>query len=86
MPTIVCFEEGIAKDKIIGFSELGDDDFKTIQLIRRLVKSGCIKPRNKFEKGFAMRCEYENDDSCEDDYWHKWINIYIYLIEFEKFK
>ena len=43
LPTIVCFHDGVAKDRIVGFEELGGkDDFKTIVLARRLVKSGVI--------------------------------------------
>jgi len=52
LPTLVCFEDGIAIDRIVGFEELGGvDDFPTLNLIRRLVKVGMLMPKNKQEKG-----------------------------------
>jgi len=47
LPTLVCFEDGIAVDRIIGFEELGGtDDFPTMNLIRKLVKLGMLMPKN----------------------------------------
>ena len=46
LPTIVCFEDGIAIDQIVGFEELGEeDDFPTMNLIRKLVKIGMLLPK-----------------------------------------
>ena len=45
LPTICCFIDGILKDKIVGFEDLGGvDTFKTLTLIRRLVKSKAVIP------------------------------------------
>ena len=46
LPTIVCFEDGVAIDQIVGFEELGEeDDFPTMNLIRKLVKIGMVLPK-----------------------------------------
>ena len=48
LPTIVCFMDGIAIDRIVGFEELGGkDDFPTILLSRRLVNAGVLKALNR---------------------------------------
>ena len=52
LPTIVLFDDGIAFDRIVGFEELGGkDDFPTMALTRRMVKSGVILGKNKTERG-----------------------------------
>lgn len=52
LPTIVLFENGVAIDRITGFEEVGgQDDFPTMNLIRRLVKGGVLIPKNKTESG-----------------------------------
>jgi hypothetical protein len=52
LPTIVMFIDGIAYDRISGFEELGGvDDFPTMILSRRLVKSGVIGAKNTVEAG-----------------------------------
>lgn len=52
LPTIVMFIDGIAYDRITGFEELGgQDDFPTMILTRRLVKSGVIGAKNTVEAG-----------------------------------
>jgi hypothetical protein len=49
---MICFIEGIAVDRVVGFEELGNkDDFPTLALTRRLIKSGVIMALNKAEKG-----------------------------------
>ena len=36
LPTVVCFKDGVAVDRIVGFEELGGtDEFDTIVLARR---------------------------------------------------
>ncbi|KRX05196.1 Thioredoxin-like fold [Pseudocohnilembus persalinus] len=68
LPTVITFENGIAKDRIVGFQDLGnEDDFDTMVLIRRLVKAGCIKPKNKLEKGFKMNLLKKKEESDDDD-------------------
>jgi hypothetical protein len=43
LPTIVCFVDGIAVDRIVGFDELGgQDDFQTSVLEKRLQKAKVI--------------------------------------------
>ena len=52
LPTIILFENGVAIDRIIGFEELGgQDDFPTMNMIRRLVAGGVLIPKNKKEAG-----------------------------------
>ena len=52
LPTTICFMDGVAFDRIVGFEELGGvDEFPTLLLSRRLVKTGCIKALSKNEKG-----------------------------------
>jgi thioredoxin-like negative regulator of GroEL len=36
LPTIVCFIDGVARDRVVGFEDLGGkDEFDTIVLTRR---------------------------------------------------
>ena len=50
LPTIICFIDGIAVDRVVGFEDMGNkDDFPTMALTRRLIKSGCLKALNKAE-------------------------------------
>jgi thioredoxin-like negative regulator of GroEL len=52
LPTIIMFEDGVAVDRVIGFEDLGgEDEFETIVLTRRLVKSKIIDAHNKAEEG-----------------------------------
>ena len=72
LPTLICFEDGIAIDRVIGFEELGEeDDFPTMNLIRKLVKLGMLLPKNKSEKG-VMKMKKKGGrgaaSSDEDDY------------------
>jgi len=68
LPTIVLFEDGIAIDRIIGFEELGEeDDFPTMNLVRKLVKMGMLLPKNKSEKGEMKMKRAQREDS-DDDY------------------
>jgi len=68
LPTLILFEDGIAIDRIIGFEELGgEDDFPTMNLIRRLVKVGMLLPKNNQEKG-RMKINKKNKDESDDDY------------------
>jgi hypothetical protein len=52
LPTIICFIDGVAADRIVGFDELGGtDDFPTFNLSKRLMRSGVIIPKTNQEKG-----------------------------------
>jgi thiol-disulfide isomerase/thioredoxin len=43
LPTIVCFIDGVAVDRVVGFEELGGkDDFSTIRLEARLAQANVI--------------------------------------------
>ena len=70
LPTIICFMDGVAFDRIVGFEELGgNDEFPTLLLTRRLVKTGCIKALNKKEKGdmkIKRAGKYSSDDEDSD--------------------
>lgn len=71
LPTIILFENGVAIDRIIGFEELGgQDDFPTMNLIRRLVKGGVLIPKNKTESGqirMNLAGRRDNDSDGSDD-------------------
>ena len=52
LPTIVCFIDGVAVDRVVGFEDMGNvDDFRTILLSRRLIRSAVIVPKTSEEKG-----------------------------------
>ena len=52
LPCIVCFMDGVAIDRLIGFEDFNNkDDFPTLALTRRLVKIGAIKALTDEEKG-----------------------------------
>jgi hypothetical protein len=72
LPTIICFMDGISVDRIVGFEELGSkDEFPTLLLTRRLIKSGCLRPMNKKEKGeikIKRRGGRDDSDSGNDEY------------------
>lgn len=70
IPTVVCFVDGIAIDRLTGFDELGgDDEFETVVLSRRLCNSDALKAKNKAEAGriaIKTRKAREYDSSDED--------------------
>ncbi|CDW72684.1 phosducin-like protein 3 isoform 1 [Stylonychia lemnae] len=66
LPTMICFIDGIAVDRIVGFEDLGArDDFPQISLTRRLIRSGVLKPLTKAEKG-QINIRRGGNDSEED--------------------
>lgn len=73
LPTVLLSNNGKVFDRIIGFEGLeGIEDFPTINLVRKLVLTKMIKPKNKNEKG-EMKIKKktklnqgESDDSDED--------------------
>lgn len=66
LPTVICFMDGVAFDRVVGFEELGGkDEFPTLLLTRRLVKTGCIKALTKQEKG-GMKIRQKGQESSED--------------------
>lgn len=70
LPTIICFEDGVSIDRIVGFEDLGgEDDFNTMTLIRRLVSVGMLLPKNNAEKGRQkINKRSKRDDMSDDDY------------------
>ena len=70
LPTVLCFIDGIAVDRVVGFGDMGNkDDFQTLALTRRLIKSGVLKALNKNECGHikVKRGKDSDDDSDIDD-------------------
>ena len=68
LPTIVCFENGVAIDRIVGFDEVGgQDDFPTMNMIRRLVKAGMLIPKNKTESGGIRVSKQRGNNAYESD-------------------
>ena len=54
--------DGVAFDRIVGFEDLGGkDEFPTILLTRKLVKTGCLKALNKLEYHSVALIYEEND-------------------------
>ena len=71
LPTIILFDDGIAFDRVVGFEELGgEDDFPTMALTRRLVKTGVILGKNKTERGEMKisRRDRRNDSESDEEY------------------
>ncbi len=70
LPTIILFIDGVAVDRVVGFEELGgEDDFDTIHLTRRLVRSNVLKAKNKSEAGrIAIKKRADISDSDDEDY------------------
>jgi hypothetical protein len=61
-------KDGKVFDRIVGFEDLGGiDDFKTINLIKRLVRSKIITPKNKHERG-EINVNKGKQELSDDDY------------------
>ena len=68
LPTVICFMDGVAFDRLVGFEELGGkDEFPTMMLTRHLVKTGALKALNKAEKGMKIHKGKRNESSDDDD-------------------
>jgi hypothetical protein len=56
LPTVVCFKDGIAIDRIVGFEELGGvDDFPTAAIEKRLAKAGMLLAKDDKDDGSRRR-------------------------------
>ncbi len=67
LPTVCCFIDGVLKDKVTGFEDLGGvDTFKTLTLIRRLVKSKAVMPQNKIEEVYMVKTRSKKTNICYD--------------------
>ncbi len=68
LPTVICFQDGLVVDRIVGFEELGSTDaFKTATLERRLIKSGVVQVTSTYEPedalcGYGAKEEYDSDE------------------------
>lgn len=68
LPTLVCFIDGVAVDRVVGFEELGQrDDFPTLMLIRRLVQAQVVKILNKNESPEFHLAVKKRKGSDEDE-------------------
>ena len=64
--------DGVAFDRITGFEELGGkDEFPTLLLTRKLVKTGCLKALNNNEIGGmainGKKAARRNDSGDEEE-------------------
>ena len=63
---MVCFLDGVAVDRVVGFEDMGNkDDFPTLALARRLIRSGVMAPKNKGESG---RINLKKKGKKQEDY------------------
>ena len=68
LPTLVCFVDGIAIDRVVGFEDLGNkDDFPTMALTRRLIRGGVLKAVTKAEKGQIFIKKGKRRNESDDD-------------------
>ena len=71
LPTVIFSKDGQVNEKILGFEGLeGIEDFKTINLVRKLVLAKMIKPKNNAERGeikIKKRTKLNNEDFSEDE-------------------
>lgn len=74
LPTVLLSNKGKVFDRVIGFEGLeGTEDFPTINLIRKLVLSKMITPKNKNEKGEMKmkkltKLSNDSDESEDEEY------------------
>jgi len=68
LPTIVCFVDGVAVDRVVGFDDLGQrDDFPTLMLTRRLVVSKALNAIKKREAPDFHIVYKKHEESDEDN-------------------
>jgi len=68
LPCIVCFIDGVAQERIVGFADLGErDDFPTGLLEKRLARSGIITLKEKEIKRTEKRSIYESEHNKMND-------------------
>ena len=69
LPTMITFIDGVKSDEIVGFEELGgQDDFPTINLTRRLVRTGILTAKGRQEKGhIKIKKGKGRQDSSDED-------------------
>jgi len=68
LPCIICFVDGIAVDRIVGFEELGErDDFPTGLLEKRLAHSGVLRIKEKKPKQQQSGRIYGSSHNISDE-------------------
>ncbi|KAF9495420.1 thioredoxin-like protein [Pleurotus eryngii] len=74
LPCVICFMDGVTKDRLVGFEELGNNDsFDTAQLEWRLSRAGVIQkaPTNQIDQLYkvssASRSKQDNEDVFDID-------------------
>lgn len=71
LPTVIYFQDGMARDRIVGFDGVSEkDDFPTLLLTRILVKCGALDAKNKSEAGrtqINMKAGKHDNFSDSDD-------------------
>jgi len=68
LPCIICFVDGIAVDRIVGFEELGErDDFPTGLLEKRLAHSGVLRINEKKPKQQQSGRIYGSSHNISDE-------------------
>lgn len=68
LPTLLLTIKGKEIERIIGFADIGiRDDFPTINLTRKLVKSKMITAKNKSERGGINIKKVESDEEEDED-------------------
>jgi hypothetical protein len=68
LPTVIAFIDGIAVDRVVGFEDMGNrDDFQTLALVRRLIRTGALKALNKSESTQIRRVKRGGKDSDDSD-------------------
>eukprot|EP00049_Salpingoeca_infusionum_P004882 m.85043 g.85043 ORF g.85043 m.85043 type:complete len:212 (+) comp12771_c0_seq1:110-745(+) len=79
LPSVLCFMDGVVKDRLVGFEDLGNsDDFSTKMLESRMAKSGVITleqtalaPRQTVfgfrKQGDRRRRDQDSSDDSDSD-------------------
>ncbi|KAF8205109.1 thioredoxin-like protein [Pholiota molesta] len=66
LPCVICFVDGIAKDRLVGFEELGNEDsFNTAVLELRLAQSGVLLKQQGtvLDPVYKVASRRQNDDN-----------------------
>ncbi|KAF9008955.1 GTPase inhibitor [Cyathus striatus] len=70
LPCVVCFIDGVSKDRLIGFEDLGNvDNFETTVLELRLLMTGVIQksPKTSIESGYRVSSFRQGEKNEDDD-------------------
>ncbi|KIJ70071.1 hypothetical protein HYDPIDRAFT_143019 [Hydnomerulius pinastri MD-312] len=69
LPCVICFVDGVSKDRLVGFEELGNSDvFETAVLELRLSQSGVLQKADKrFDMTYTVKPSTKGNLRNEDD-------------------